>query len=411
MGLRNTPTPVGKTSIVSSSSVSILETPPRLWGRPLHLLVDLRDIRNTPTPVGKTVMANSPCRKIEKHPHACGEDFLPSRDAVYGEETPPRLWGRLIEASGEITEERNTPTPVGKTYPTMRGQDIVEKHPHACGEDYADGISAAVNWETPPRLWGRLFRASFAPPSGGNTPTPVGKTDWPRCARRRRSEKHPHACGEDHHHQRKCPERRETPPRLWGRRGGTAVNVIKNRNTPTPVGKTYDAADLRAIEGKHPHACGEDSFQYPNGLDQRGNTPTPVGKTRTGSRPSPSTWKHPHACGEDVLLAGLPVPAGGNTPTPVGKTCRRLSGRRAYWKHPHACGEDMLLPRRVIWPQETPPRLWGRLCRKMAWQRQGGNTPTPVGKTSQCARRSASTRKHPHACGEDQASTTGGSSI
>ena len=74
-------------------------------------------IRNTPTGVGKTVRADGTRTDNRKHPHGCGEDTRLIPETVSKLETPPRVWGRLSNAGIKLTENRNTPTGVGKTYP------------------------------------------------------------------------------------------------------------------------------------------------------------------------------------------------------------------------------------------------------------------------------------------------------
>ena len=90
----------------------------------------------------------------------------------------------------------NTPTHVGKTLICFSG-----------GE---------VNYETPPRTWGRPhFLGGFLIPKG-NTPTHVGKTAG-RLTREMADRKHPHARGEDPGISMRIQKYRETPPRTWGR--------------------------------------------------------------------------------------------------------------------------------------------------------------------------------------------------
>ena len=94
------------------------ETPPRAWGRQLMAPVTASRCRNTPTGVGKTAenLGYRQCR--EKHPHGRGEDRLPVWLRLSILETPPRAWGRLqfISAISAISATiRNTPTGVGKT--------------------------------------------------------------------------------------------------------------------------------------------------------------------------------------------------------------------------------------------------------------------------------------------------------
>jgi len=49
--------------------------------------------------------------------------------------SPPRVWGRPINAQGERGMERFTPTRVGKTMCYLRIVPAITVHPHACGED------------------------------------------------------------------------------------------------------------------------------------------------------------------------------------------------------------------------------------------------------------------------------------
>ena len=90
----------------------------------------------------------------------------------------------------------NTPTHVGKTHGSYKQRRVVEKHPHARGED-RDGIIVYLPLaETPPRTWGRRVHVRIVAVRRGNTPTHVGKTRKNR-NRKNRSQKHPHARGED----------------------------------------------------------------------------------------------------------------------------------------------------------------------------------------------------------------------
>ncbi len=91
-----------------------------------------------------------------------------------------------------------------------------------------------------------------------NTPTGVGKT--PDHAVRLSSRwKHPHGRGEDQFTAWKKLEAVETPPRAWGRLGTACRQSVKERNTPTGVGKTLSRRAAWAVRRKHPHGRGEDS--------------------------------------------------------------------------------------------------------------------------------------------------------
>ena len=173
-----------------------METPPRTWGRPADGLLSL-DVRgNTPTHVGKTDQKPAGAPPPRKHPHARGED-------------PGCNWGCIAGVG-------NTPTHVGKTDCGIYGQKHHEKHPHARGEDTSWSMSANRKSETPPRTWGRRRCSHCRSWHGRNTPTHVGKTldllDLLGLL-----EKHPHARGEDAGAHVVRGNDKETPPRTWGR--------------------------------------------------------------------------------------------------------------------------------------------------------------------------------------------------
>ena len=197
-------------------------------------------------------------------------------------------------------DERNTPTCVGKTAKPCERMLSTEKHPHVRGEDDWERRNCWNRRETPPRAWGRLVK-SFSLFFV--------------------AQKHPHVRGEDDYLYKEASGQRETPPRAWGRRIGNLRGSHKSRNTPTCVGKTGRRLMKRSAQGKHPHVRGEDPGVSPGPrfeaetpprawgrlspfilfVCRPRNTPTCVGKTRTRRGPSCMTWKHPHVRGEDAF--------------------------------------------------------------------------------------------------------------
>ncbi len=197
---------------------SLLETPPRAWGRLSYLIKTQNNIRNTPTGVGKTQEPSCSRYAAWKHPHGRGEDTgipcFPARQA----ETPPRAWGRLRVVNLVKSARGNTPTGVGKTNTGNCACCNVWKHPHGRGEDIPPRALELETWETPPRAWGRRQPSTAESETLGNTPTGVGKTSWidPASWLYR---KHPHGRGEDVQVTGFLPDLLETPPRAWGRQG------------------------------------------------------------------------------------------------------------------------------------------------------------------------------------------------
>ena len=201
---------------MSTGPVCPRETPPRAWGRQMSGVFLALSQRNTPTGVGKTSVVQSNASDIEKHPHGRGEDAALLRRFFVRPETPPRAWGRRGKGKDGLAERRNTPTGVGKTRRNAHCHGKNWKHPHGRGEDHGNGTATARAGETPPRAWGRLVpdvvvghEAETPPRAWGrrpgwrpavwetrNTPTGVGKTKSIAKARFQ-IWKHPHGRGED----------------------------------------------------------------------------------------------------------------------------------------------------------------------------------------------------------------------
>ena len=76
--------------------------------------------------------------------------------AKKAKETPPRRWGNLLLPAACIDTLRNTPTKVGKSWPSISTVADMEKHPHEGGEILKILKYNPLNAETPPRRWGNL---------------------------------------------------------------------------------------------------------------------------------------------------------------------------------------------------------------------------------------------------------------
>ncbi len=97
-------------------------------------------------------------RKRRNTPHVCGEDSKLTTPTLCGLETPPRGWGRRQEHFCRAPSGGNTPTYVGKTHEKWASLHLSWKHPHVCGEDRVEWLGMFVMEEAPPPVWGRLFK-------------------------------------------------------------------------------------------------------------------------------------------------------------------------------------------------------------------------------------------------------------
>ncbi len=203
------------------------------------------------------------------HPHACGENFSGGARIRPPKGSPPRLWGKQSLRVSPLPTHRFTPTPVGKTLQPRAPWSISLVHPHACGENINSLCRLLAHKGSPPRLWGKRVGRGVGYRWRWFTPTPVGKTR-PRCRLTRPWPVHPHACGENVRRIVDRLGDSGSPPRLWGklRRASSSWSSISQvpwpatqsqRFTPTPVGKTRIATPEVDITEVHPHACGENA--------------------------------------------------------------------------------------------------------------------------------------------------------
>ena len=128
-------------------------------------------------------------------------------------------------------------------------------HPHACGEnDHHDRTVILTTRSTPTRV-GRTRIQGPRAHNNRSTPTRVGRTE-----ENERDEVtnavHPHACGENHGYGYDVAAYVGPPPRVWGEHRFPRVPWISHRSTPTRVGRTIPLCVGSVKFQVHPHACG-----------------------------------------------------------------------------------------------------------------------------------------------------------
>ena len=125
----------GEDEFASDDTDPSAETPLRAWGRLSVPFNRFSSSGNTPTCMGKTSIIHSSKRHTWKHPHVHGEDGTDRNEAAMRIETPPRAWGRLSWFAIQSFNGRNTPTCMGKTPFDPYTFTRLTKHPHVHGED------------------------------------------------------------------------------------------------------------------------------------------------------------------------------------------------------------------------------------------------------------------------------------
>ncbi len=146
----------GEDVVVNAASMKTVETPPRAWGGLQQSSRRFTAAGNTPTCVGRTAAIFSSSASDRKHPHVRGEDGNRLAEDDFSKETPPRAWGGLSAQLENVARVRNTPTCVGRTSRDELRHPCERKHPHVRGEDVPMNTFSVSKKETPPRAWGGL---------------------------------------------------------------------------------------------------------------------------------------------------------------------------------------------------------------------------------------------------------------
>ena len=212
-------------------------SPPRVRGKHCSLSTQCYRERITPARAGKTYTVDRLTACAADHPRACGENSRPmhSRRATCG--SPPRVRGKQRSINASIDSPRITPARAGKTFQCLRPCRFIEDHPRACGENMSTGFLLVHKLGSPPRVRGKRSNplAHFAPPR--ITPARAGKTQavcFAFCG----TQDHPRACGENSRDRAGFCLLDGSPPRVRGKRKHRCRRRGREGITPARAGKT-----------------------------------------------------------------------------------------------------------------------------------------------------------------------------
>ncbi len=216
---------------------------------------------------------------LSEHPHVRGENATFARSAASGIGTSPRAWGKQAVKTWIEQAGRNIPTCVGKTRGRARRQGRRPEHPHVRGENtYPPPLCRPLRG-TSPRAWGKRPREGGGSPPHGTSPRAWGKPhlplgrgfdmrNIPTCVGKTVRDlvsltlnpEHPHVRGENQIGANPIVGLLGTSPRAWGKRTQGFRALLRVRNIPTCVGKTWRRVDEIFSTTEHPHVRGENAL-------------------------------------------------------------------------------------------------------------------------------------------------------
>ena len=107
---------------------------PRVWGQGFNRPYAYRIARIIPTRVGTSICSANVIRKLQDHPHACGDKSTLTISLADMLGSSPRVWGQASRAGYKGCVVGIIPTRVGTRQGHLHPDRLSEDHPHACGD-------------------------------------------------------------------------------------------------------------------------------------------------------------------------------------------------------------------------------------------------------------------------------------
>ena len=173
-----------------------LGSPPRVRGKLKQATLFRMADRITPACAGKTDPRKNRLWGAEDHPRVCGENTRHWGCPVKSPGSPPRVRGKLASYIDYIAKTRITPACAGKTHRHCQKTAHIQDHPRVCGENLKRAVAIRECAGSPPRVRGKPSCATCIESSPRITPACAGKTN--RIVKGNNVlEDHPRVCGEN----------------------------------------------------------------------------------------------------------------------------------------------------------------------------------------------------------------------
>ena len=213
--------------------------------------------RITPACAGKSPSATQEAAWLRDHPRVCREKKPIWKNCSASSGSPPRVRGKVCDASDFGYVFRITPACAGKRGSIRKQNGTVRDHPRVCGEKVRR-LARIINCNgSPPRVRGKAKRITVPSASVGITPACAGKSIWHPTPETPRWD-HPRVCGE------KC----DCDGHMMASFG----------ITPACAGKSADCRPHSQADEDHPRVCGEKVLEERMKVNNWGSPPRVRGK-------------------------------------------------------------------------------------------------------------------------------------
>ena len=146
-----------------------------------------------------------------------------------------------------------------------------------CGEKDLYGDATVREWESPPRMRGKVHSTVYADGSSRITPAYAGKRSRCTFVQRLRWD-HPRVCGEKMVSMIPHRRSRGSPPRVRGKGIKRGCHSHQCGITPACAGKSRRLSHCRSQFWDHPRVCGEKLHSLPKKRRLLGSPPRMRGK-------------------------------------------------------------------------------------------------------------------------------------
>ena len=169
--------------------------PPRVRGKAIVRTGGGAGRGITPACAGKRPWPAPSAPGSGDHPRVCGEKVFPDSPLHTYMGSPPRMRGKVMDATASSMRLRITPAYAGKSIAGHRIYLLERDHPRVCGEKAANLRAVWVSMGLPPRVRGKDNQRDVSIEQQRITPACAGKRP-PTCRCSASPEDHPRMCGE-----------------------------------------------------------------------------------------------------------------------------------------------------------------------------------------------------------------------
>ena len=196
---------------------------------------------------------------------------------VFAIGSPPRMRGKVAAAVPALFLRGITPACAGKSEKQVPFLPPYQDHPRVCGEKDLYGDATVREWESPPRMRGKVHSTVYADGSSRITPAYAGKRSRCTFVQRLRWD-HPRVCGEKMVSMIPHRRSRGSPPRVRGKGIKRGCHSHQCGITPACAGKRRLRRRFSTLPQDHPRVCGEKNCGSKLAFRTMGSPPRMRGK-------------------------------------------------------------------------------------------------------------------------------------